>query len=175
MLSRGGETQDEFEARFWSRVQIPNDVCGGCWVWTGGRSKAGYGTFSRHNKTISAHRTALELTGRAMGDSNAVVDHLCHRRECVNPMHLRLCSQRSNMHNMKRKCAGEFSSRFPCVSWYKKTGRWAARFETGSGGVRKTHWVGEFDSEFEAYRAVHQRLHSLGLSCSDVINKGDGL
>lgn len=62
---------------------------GGCWPWTGGTGKAGYGLVSRgRSRTrLLAHRVVYTiLRGPIPGE--LPLDHLCRNRICVNPAHL---------------------------------------------------------------------------------------
>lgn len=72
------------------------DAAGGpdaCWPWIGYRHPNGYGIFrvsgsKRTRRMCLVHRVAWVLyTGRSLIDQ-LTIDHLCYRRECVNPRHL---------------------------------------------------------------------------------------
>lgn len=69
-----------------------------CWNWTGSICKqTGYGEGSpSHNKKYLAHRLAYELY---IGNipANMTIDHICRNRQCANPLHLRLLSNRENI------------------------------------------------------------------------------
>lgn len=68
----------------------------GCWEWIAGVGlEGGYGRFHYDGVVGYAHRYAYE---RCVGEIPAghVVDHLCRNRLCVNPSHLRACTQRDN-------------------------------------------------------------------------------
>lgn len=72
--------------RFWSKV----DKGDGCWIWTGGKSDTGYGTFKgygRSGKVSLVHRYSWELANGPVPDG-LHLDHLCRVRACVNPDHL---------------------------------------------------------------------------------------
>lgn len=74
------------EVLFWSYVD--KDGPNGCWIWTGRRKPAGYGTFGRNRTGIKyAHRHAWELL-RGPIPEGYEVDHLCRVTSCVNPDHL---------------------------------------------------------------------------------------
>ena len=83
VLLRGSE-----EERFWSKVNKTD----GCWLWTAGVDKSGYGRFTGG---YLAHRWSYE---KEIGliPKDAVIDHLCHVRACVNPQHLEAVSRGAN-------------------------------------------------------------------------------
>ena len=88
---------DEVIARFEEKFEKKADD--ECWIWTAGKTKDGYGRF-RHNEThVLAHRMSLELhLGREIR-AGLVVCHLpliCHKRDCVNPHHLREDTRSNN-------------------------------------------------------------------------------
>ena len=82
-----------------------------CWLWTAGRTEAGYGTFWLEGKTRLAHRVSWELHKGPMPDGLDVL-HRCDNPPCVNPDHLFLGEQLDNMQDMflkgrARKAHGE--------------------------------------------------------------------
>lgn len=58
----------------------------GCWRWTGTFGSQGYGQISDSGKKHHAHRFGYIFFKNDPGD--AVLDHLCRNRWCVNPDHL---------------------------------------------------------------------------------------
>lgn len=64
----------------------------GCWLWTGGLSKNGYGNYWNEG----AHRTVYKSL---MGDipKGMQLDHLCRNRSCVNPNHLEVVTCKENI------------------------------------------------------------------------------
>lgn len=85
---------DRDEARFWSKVALPNT--NGCMLWLASRTTTGgYGCFGVAGKTRRAHRVAYELTFGPI-PNGLVVDHLCRVRHCVNPDHLEVVTQAEN-------------------------------------------------------------------------------
>lgn len=72
------------ERRFWVKVQ-----CGGnddCWPWLAAVDTHGYGRF-KLGTNRKAHRVSYEM---AVGPipPGMTIDHLCERKDCVNPAHL---------------------------------------------------------------------------------------
>lgn len=81
------------------------DAGGDCWLWTGGKSKAGYGTISRGRLAdghVYAHRAAYEILVGPIPDG-LVLDHLCRVRHCCNPDHLEPVSIGTNVDRGSRR------------------------------------------------------------------------
>lgn len=83
--------------RFWKKVQKTNS----CWLFTGGLAR-GYGHFSYEDKPIKAHRFSWIIHFGAI-PKNKLVCHKCDIRNCVNPDHLFLGTQRDNIQDMIQK------------------------------------------------------------------------
>lgn len=68
-----------------------------CWIWRGAvRAKSGYGSFGWQGGTIGAHQASHRLF---KGDvpTGMDIDHLCRRRNCVNPQHLEAVTRSVNL------------------------------------------------------------------------------
>jgi hypothetical protein len=79
-------------ARFFAKV-IKTDTC---WLFTGHLDVNGYGRFYyQGNRNGFAHRVSWDLAGRAL-PPGLVLDHICKRKACVNPEHLRAVTQEDN-------------------------------------------------------------------------------
>jgi hypothetical protein len=74
------------DKRFWARVEITSEA--GCWLWTGARYPAGYGSFTpAHRVNIGAHRYAYATTYGPIPPGLQIM-HYCETRHCVRPEHL---------------------------------------------------------------------------------------
>lgn len=80
--------------RFWSKV----DKSGECWLWKGNLYKDGYGQFALGFKQLRAHRVSYQLS--VIDPGELYVLHKCDCRNCVNPEHLFLGTQKDNIRDM---------------------------------------------------------------------------
>lgn len=83
-------------ARFWAKVEKASPDA--CWQWVGAKSNRDYGVFWDGRRLVGAHRFAYELMTGAIPDG-LLCDHACHNRLCVNPAHIRICTQTENNQN----------------------------------------------------------------------------
>lgn len=68
----------------------------GCWNWKGASWTRGYGVVIIGTKRYAAHRYFyLKLRGEIPKDK--VIDHLCRNRNCVNPNHMEIVTNRENV------------------------------------------------------------------------------
>lgn len=82
------------EQRFWAKV----DKSGDCWLWTASLvPQTGYASFQvATGHRVNAHRWAYEsLVGPL--PVGRVLDHLCRVRHCVNPAHLEVVTDATNV------------------------------------------------------------------------------
>jgi predicted XRE-type DNA-binding protein len=103
------EISDKDRERFFSKVRIEQN---GCWIWTGGKDKDGYGRISIKRKTVRAHRVAYQLFLNCE-PANLLVLHRCDRPECVAPAHLFLGTNADNMRDMAQKARSTLGSLHP--------------------------------------------------------------
>ena len=78
--------------RFWDKV----DRTAGCWNWLGSAVKTGYGQIWYQGRLVLAHRFAYELL-RGPIPKGFEIDHLCHNKSCVNPIHLEVVTRSENV------------------------------------------------------------------------------
>lgn len=100
-MPRRGPKPEPLSERFWEKVKIagPND----CWLWMAGTQRNGYGNVVFDNKFRSvAHRAAWLLTYGSLPKNKNIL-HKCDVRNCVNPRHLWVGTQKDNMRDMVAK------------------------------------------------------------------------
>lgn len=80
-----------------------------CWLWIGACDfEDGYGRFKINGIPERTHRLAYERwIGPIVDATNKrmVVDHICRKKNCVNPEHLRLVNYRVNAENSESPIA----------------------------------------------------------------------
>lgn len=83
----------------WERIKARCVLDGSCLVWQGGRSKAGYGTFSLNGVKRTVHSVAYEYFFGPV-PQGMEIDHVkargCHSRACCNVAHMEAVPQREN-------------------------------------------------------------------------------
>lgn len=106
MSKRKPRTYPPLAVRFWAKVDkngpLPtfHPELGPCWVWTGAKSKAGYGQIRTGGVLEYAHRVSYEMARGVTlpkGDRHHHVDHLCRNHGCVNPAHLEYVTVSENV------------------------------------------------------------------------------
>lgn len=68
----------------------------GCWRWTRSLDGKGYGQIAAGGKMYRAHRAVYE-GNKGPIPKGTVLDHLCGRRDCVNPDHMEPVSHSENL------------------------------------------------------------------------------
>jgi len=82
-------SKQRFEEKF---IPVPES---GCWLWTAGLNKSGYGLFYL-NWAMTAHRASYALYKGEIPDGLYVL-HKCDVKCCVNPDHLFIGTHSDNM------------------------------------------------------------------------------
>lgn len=77
-------------------AQIDRQTVAGCWLWTGVILSEGYGQIRVDGAKHLVHRWAYEHLVRPV-PAGMVLDHLCRNRACVNPAHLDVVKQGTNV------------------------------------------------------------------------------
>lgn len=67
----------------------------GCWLWTGAKSRGGYGVYLQWRAVDWRPSRAYELA-RGPIPAGLTIDHLCGNPSCVNPEHLAIATQQEN-------------------------------------------------------------------------------
>lgn len=88
------------EKRFWSKVNKSEGD--GCWIWTGCKTKNGYGRFLFDGKVRIATRIALILSGKTPPEGLLIL-HKCDNPPCVNPGHLFVGTMKDNQQDAAAK------------------------------------------------------------------------
>lgn len=72
------------------------------WQWTAGKHKQGYGEFCINGKQVYAHRISYQLFNGPIPEGMDIL-HSCDDPGCVDPEHLHLGNQITNMREMKER------------------------------------------------------------------------
>ena len=131
---------------------------GPCWIWTGGLSASGYGSFwaGAELRVQLPHRWMYDHV-YGIEDATNVIDHKCFRRNCVNPSHLREITFKQNIENQSALVNASNTSGFRGVSYNKRNRSWSARVIHN----REIHWLGYFSTAEEAGRAAQAMRNKL--------------
>jgi len=89
---------EEIKRRFMAKVEKTN----GCWLWTAGKLRFGYGRFRLRPSEYLSHRLAYVLFIGPISAGLCVL-HKCDNPSCIRPSHLFLGTQKDNVADMVRK------------------------------------------------------------------------
>lgn len=112
----------------------------GCWNWTGTRHREGYGQSTKPGsakKQMLAHRLSYEAHVGPIADG-MVIDHLCENRLCVNPDHMEVVMNGTNVYR-GNSWAGKNMRKTHCVRGHEFTpeNTRIVRRSNGSGEYRE--------------------------------------
>lgn len=134
--------------RFWPKV-LKTETC---WLWTAGKTRAGYGHISGgpRGKMLYAHRISWEWVNGPI-PPGVEIDHRCSNPACVNPDHLRAVTSGQNSQHLATARRGAKSGRRG-VSWDKANGKWRVIVQVGG----KKYTAGRFADLDDADRAARE-------------------
>lgn len=138
------EEQMGIRTRFWMKVRRSS----GCWLWTGAVSGV-YGQFWDGKRVVWAHRFSYELKHGSIPPRKQIDHRPTCPKNCVNPDHLRVATNKQNQENRAGPQRGSRSG-VRGVHWHPATSQWRA--QVGHKG-RKVH-VGLFSDIADAEAAV---------------------
>lgn len=91
-------------------ARVNKTGAGECWLWTGGKTKHGYGQLRVNSRKMLAHRFSWEHHNghipKGEGHHGTCVLHRCDNPSCVNPDHLWLGTQADNIADREAKGRG---------------------------------------------------------------------
>lgn len=91
------ELSEKDQARFWSKVALPNGQ--GCMLWARGTTAGGYGEIKIRGQMVYAHRLSYVLAYGPIPE-DLTIDHVktrgCTSTRCVAPAHLEAVTSSEN-------------------------------------------------------------------------------
>ena|ERR1035437_4659901 len=134
------------EDRFWGKFDRRGDD--ECWEWLGAHTTPGYGQLRSGTGRVYAHRVSYEIANGPI-PSGLVIDHICRNPRCVNPAHLRACTQSQNVMNSSIYANNKSGVRGVYFEKSRPQKPWYASIAVGG----KSIGLGNFKTIEEASRA----------------------
>lgn len=100
-------TPDTIFTHIEPRIQL--DIKTGCWKWKLGTDRNGYAKMNYKNDkgrwTVAAnlHRVVYQAYNGPIEDTSLVISHTCNCRNCINPAHMELTTQKKNVEEQIRQ------------------------------------------------------------------------
>lgn len=148
-----GKTAVPADVRFREKVNKTE----GCWLWTAGVNRQGYGLFNRAtkpSKCVLAHRYSYELAHGPLAQSACVL-HRCDNPRCVRPDHLFLGTRTDNADDKvaKGRQRGPKGERHPKAKVTEAVVR-SIRRDFAAGGVSKSELA-------RRYKLANRTAHAI--------------
>lgn len=126
--------EDRFNSKW---IPEPNS---GCWLWDGAQLPRGYGILGKGRRGKGyyyAHRLSYQLHRGEVPDGLSVL-HRCDVPSCVNPDHLFLGTQKTNMEDKKAKLRHRPGEQHPnAILTYGEVYRIRAEYASGRISLSK--------------------------------------
>lgn len=146
---------DAAVALFWLKVdRLPGD---GCWLWTAGKDRDGYGRFGARG----AHVWAWRIAHGFWPPDGLCVCHHCDTPSCVRPDHLFLGSHQENIDDMVRKRRQRGGRRRSGSIRSRSPGRWEVRVTVDGRQVSRTVRGAREDAERAVLAAARPLIHPM--------------
>lgn len=108
----------------------------GCWIWTGGRSRSGYGKISVGRQDWRVHRLSLKMFNPTEFVESLHTLHKCNSTACFNPAHLYSGTQEANMQDRIRDGHNPNLIKTHCIKGHEYTEENTIRYSNGDRACR---------------------------------------
>ena len=146
----------EIKKRLLLKVEVDTS---GCWLWTGGKLKGGYGHISVNAKGFQTHRLSYELFKGPISEGMCVC-HSCDKPACINPDHLWVGTHQENMIDKVIKRRDGHSTKTHCPKGHEYSKENTYIYNNGRRCKKCTK-----DKALERY----YKSKSKSISCNEII------